>query len=120
MKKRIFATLFAICMTLVSFSNTVSAYAGEDEWAMMDRILYHSGSWFIAGKGVMPQAKMRQLIQVVEIYSSSPESEYAEGYCILCPGLEGETPADFIMMRGQLISFQDPGTNKAFLQMKRL
>ena len=121
--KHIFLAMVLALCAVAANASPAQAYAGEDPWDMIDRIFYRSGSWMIkagSAAGVMPQAKMRQLIVVNEIYNCSPEREYAEGSCTIVPGKEGEETGDFILMDGFMVYVQEPGTNKTFFAMKRL
>ena len=118
--KNIFVMAFFAVVLIFGMTNTTQAYAGEDPWDMMDRLLYHSGSWLVSGHGAANGEMIQKIVQITEINNCSPESEYADGVALLVPGLEGEQYADFILLGGRVISFQHPGTNKAILQMKRL
>ena len=118
--KRFFMVMLFAVVTVATNLNTANAYAGEDSWDMMNRIIYHSGSWMLSTGHLCPQAKMRELIRIDEITNCSPESEYCEGICTVVPGKSGETTGEFIMMDGRVFYVQEPGTNQTVFAMKKL
>ena len=118
--KHIFLTMILVLVAVSASVSTADARAGEDPWDMMDRIIYHSGSWMLSTGHLCPQAKMRELIRIDEITNCSPESEYCEGICTVVPGKNGETTGEFIMMDGRMFYVQEPGTNQTVFAMKKL
>ena len=117
-KRFMAAVLIAVAITL-NAPNTCDAYAGEGSWEMVDRIFYHSGSWWLSSGDLIAEQYMPRVFQLVEVWNASPEEEYADGRVILFPGTEDERQLDFIMLRGQVVSFQLPGTNQTYARMKK-
>ena len=117
--KRFMATVLIAVAITMNMPKISDAYAGEDSWEMVDRIFYHSGSWWLSTGHIVDQGKIHLVVELVEVWTASPEEEYAEGRVIITPNTNSEQYADFIMLRGQVVSFQEPGTNKTVLRMKK-
>ncbi len=85
-------------------TGTAYAMAGEEQWEMVDRIFYHSGSWFISygvGASILSQSNVQELIEITEIEQAIPEKDFALGTCIFGPGKDNQIIANFLMARGE-------------------
>lgn len=100
--------------------NIVSAWEGEDSWEMIERCLYHSGSWLTSTGLMLPEAMMPHAVRVDAITRSAPEEDFAEGILAFGNLDEGKgVQARFIMLEGKVISLMDMNTGEEGMRMMR-
>ena len=101
-------------------SNAVYAWEGESSWEMVERCLYHSGSWVTSMGMTIPEDMMPHAVRVDSISHCVPEEDFAEGILTFGDIDEGRgVQVRFVMLGGKAISLTDMNTGEEGMRMMR-